>query len=125
MKSASPGALVWTVNEFLEKDGEEPIELGIIRCRPNALAHSTCDFSVLCPLDNIVNAQEGVLADFSYIDMKVGRRSALAVLPYIGPNWYHRIAVEFLLHHKIITWKDIQYSLTVLRRLIRAHLSQS
>ena len=65
VKSAGPGALVWTLRKFDEQVAGRALELDVVRCRRNALAHSPCDFSVFCPLDNIEVAKEGELADFS------------------------------------------------------------
>ena len=32
------------------------------------------------------------------------------MLPYVGPMWYHRVAVEHMLHYAITTWDDILFS---------------
>ena len=88
------------------------------------MAFSSHVFSVFCPLDSIVPAQEGVLADFSFIELKAGRRSALAILPFTGPGWYHRVASEFLLHHGLITWRDIIFSLSATGKLPPKCLSE-
>ena len=96
---------MWSLREF-DQDARA-LELDIVRCRRNALCHAPCDFSCFCPPDNIVPAKEGELADFSYIVATPVRRSALTMLPYTAPGWYHRIAAEFLLHHRVIMWADI------------------
>ena len=35
----------------------------------------------------------------------------LSLLPYVGPMWYHRVAVEHMLHHGIACWGDVHWQL--------------
>ena len=44
------------------------------------------------------------------------------MLPYTAPGWYHRVAAEFLLHHRIITWADIRYSFSSTAKILRGAL---
>ena len=60
----------------------------------NALANSAHKLSVFCVFDSVVISKVGELADFSFVSMKAGKRTKLALLPYVGPMWYHRVAVE-------------------------------
>ena len=46
-----------------------------------------------------------------------GRRSSLTLPPYVGPSWYHRVVVEFLLHHGIAARSDILLHLNATGRL--------
>ena len=50
------------------------------------------------------------LSDFSFVTgVRDRRKSALALLPWVGPMWYARPSAEFMLHHGIITWGDISH----------------
>ena len=93
------------------------VELDVRRCRQNAMRYSSHEFSVFCPLDSITPSVAGVLADFSYVIPRQKKRSELSMLPFVGPMWYHRVAVEFGLHHGKITWDDIKFSLSSTGRL--------
>jgi hypothetical protein len=69
------------------------------------------EWPVFCALDSIVPAMPGKLADFSFVTgVRDCRKSVLNALPYVGPMWYARPSVEFLLHHGIISWQDISHS---------------
>ena len=76
----------------------------------NALTNSAHEFSVFCVFDNILSSKVGELADFSFVSIKTGKRTKLALLPYVGPMWYHRVAVEHMLHYAIATWDNILFS---------------
>ena len=94
------------------------VELDVRRCRRNALMYSAHDFPVFCALDGIVAATEGVLGDFSYVTGVWDERlSALSRLPFVGPGWYHRVAVEHLLHYGKIRWGHISHSFSATGRL--------
>lgn len=90
----------------------ETLELDVRRCRRNALAISAHHFSVFSPLDSITASQEGTLGDFSFVALDPRKKSLAKLLPYTGPGWYHRVAVEHLLHYGQITWQDISHSLS-------------
>ena len=83
------------------------------RCRKNALAKSAHEFSVFCPLDSVVPAVPGLLGDFSWVQLRDARRSRLNTLPFVGDGWYHRVAVEFGLHHGLLEWGDLKWSLSL------------
>ena len=120
VRSQRPTPLVFTPHEYNEQAKTE-LELDVIRCRRGAMAHSPVDFSIFSPLDSIEKAQPGELADFSYVFIRNARqRSPLSLLPYTGKGWYHRIAVEFMLHWGICSWLDVEYSLSS-----TAHVSSS
>jgi len=108
--SPRPPALVLWSHDW-GKEGEDTLELDVRRCRRNALAVSAHNFSVFSPLDSIFPAKEGVLADFSFVEITVGKKNTLSLIPYHGPGWYHRIAVEHMLHYGMITWANISWSL--------------
>ena len=98
------------------EDLEVACEIDVIRCRRSALTHPACaEFPVFSSLDNIVPFHSSQppyrLADFSFVTrVRDRRKSALALLPWVGPSWYARPSVEFMLHHGICTWGDISHS---------------
>ena len=106
--SPRPPPLVFAPHEA--KEAEELFELDVWRCRRNALAHSAHDFAVFCPYDSIVRAEPGKLCDFSFVKLPPSRKAKLSLLPYVGPGFYHRVSMEFMLSHGIATWDDILWS---------------
>ena len=72
--------------------------------------NSAHEFSVFCVFDNIVISKVGELADFSFVSLQPGKRTKLALLPYVGPMWYHRVAVEHMLYYGIASWDNILFS---------------
>ena len=84
----------------------------IVRCRKNALANAPFPLPVFCPLDNIRPAEEGRLADLTFVRKKEDRRAGLVGrLPYIGPGWYGKPATAFMLDTGLATWADFEWSL--------------
>ena len=84
----------------------------VVRCRKNALANAPFPLPVFCPLDNIRRAEEGKLADLTFVRKREDRRSPLAVrLPYVGPGWYGKPAAAFMLDAGLATWADFEWSL--------------
>ncbi len=110
-KIPRPPPLVWQAHSYAE-DTVELLEIDVRRSRMNALMHSAHEFSVFCAFDSIVRSTTGILGDFSFVSVRPGKRSALSMLPYVGPMFYHRVAVEHMLHFAIITWDDIYWSLS-------------
>ena len=53
----------------------------------------------------------GKLADLSFVVLQRTKKSKLNLLPYLGPAWYARPSVEWMLHVGLATWGDIKYSL--------------
>ncbi len=104
-----PPPLVWNVREF--KQDENTFEIDVRRCRRNAMAFSAHEFPIFSPFDNVTPSVDGVLCDFTFLKLKVGRRGTVSLLPYVGPMWYHRCSVEFLLHHGIAKWDECLFSL--------------
>ena len=109
-----PPPLVWQAHNDAEDDSVQLLEIDVRRCRMNALANSAHEFSVsvFYVFDNVVDSKVGELADFSFVSLKQGKRTKLALLPYVGPMWYHRVAVEHMLHYAIATWDNILFSLS-------------
>ena len=84
----------------------------IVRCRKNALANAPFPLPVFCPLDNIRPAEEGHLADLTFVRKKEDRRAGLAGrLPYVGPGWYGKPATAFMLDTGLASWADFEWSL--------------
>ena len=108
--SPKPPALVF---ETSASEKQKPyIGIDCVRCRKNALANGEFDFPVFCPFDSIREAEEGVLCDMSYVSIPNTKRfSELTLLPYIGPGWYGKPAVAFMLKNNICKWADIKWSL--------------
>ena len=103
--------LVWSPHTHSGK--EQLCELDICRCRKNALLHCPYEIPVLRHFDNLVPTRPGHLADFNFVKLTGrGRCSALSLLPYIGPMFYHRVAVEHTLHHGLCNWSDIKWQLS-------------
>ena len=105
-----PPPLVWQAHNYAEDDYVQLLEIDVRRCRMIALANSAHEFSFFCVFDSVVDAKVGVLADFSFVSLKPGKRTKLALLPYVGPIWYHRVAVEHMLHYGIAAWDNILFS---------------
>ena len=54
------------------------------------------DVPVFSPLDEFTKPVEGIIADYSWVD--IGHvRSPLASYIYNGPRWYDRATVQFML----------------------------
>ena len=104
------------------KGSGEVIELDVKRCRFRGLYFATHDWPVFSPFDNIREAKNHELGDFCYLAAgrqwpPKGPEALLRALPYVGPGWYHRAAVEWLLHHGKVTWEDVKYALSAASRL--------
>ena len=87
---------------------EETLELDVRRRRRNALAVSAHHFSVFSALDSITPSREGTLGDFSFVTLSPKTKNLTSLLPYTGPGWYRRVAVEHLLHYGVATWQVAQ-----------------
>lgn len=123
IESARPPPLVWSTHSHQEK--EALCELDVRRCRKNALQHCAYAIPILSPFDNIMPATPGHLADFNFVEIsRCGKYSTLSMLPYVGPMWYHRVAVEFMLHHGLAVWPDIKWQLDAASRLPKETLTE-
>ena len=114
--------LIWSPNEAKET---ELFELDVIRSRRNALAHSAHDFACFSPLDNLAPSEEGKLCDLSFVQLPPSRKCTLTMLPYVGPGFYHRVAVEFMLSHKTCSWQDILVSYQATAHVARASVEEA
>ena len=82
------------------------------RCRYSAL-YTAPDLPVFTPLDDIVPiTPEGGLPDLIFVNKPryVSDIDGIAqALPYHGPGWYMRPAVEYCLHTQKLTWDDLTF----------------
>ena len=84
----------------------------VVRCRKNALANAPFPLPVFCPLDSIRPAEEGQLADLTFVRKREDKRAGfLARLPYVGPGWYGKPAVAYMLDAGLARWADCKWSL--------------
>ena len=81
------------------------------RCRFNGLAKLEGTLPIFSPLDAVVPAEAGRLADYNWVAGTVAR-SDLVALPYWGPGWYGERSCRYLLSHNIIQWGDITHHFT-------------
>ena len=115
-------ALVFEAHELFGK----PLLLDIRKCRANALKESPFDFPVFSPLDSIVRAEEK-LYDLAYIDREITIKSGqnvIRMLPYLGPGWYTKPALEYLLSSGKIGWKHVKFGLNASAHLPRDFLKR-
>ena len=66
---------------------------------------------VFSPLDAIEKVNDTNLGDICFVAKPQRKTSACLELCYT-PGWSHRSAVEFWLHHGVITWGDITHRIT-------------
>ena len=104
-----PPPLVWAPHTA--SDVGDTLELDVRRCRRSALTKSAHDFAIFSVLDSVRPSVAGFIADFTYVDLKRGKRSLQSLLPWVGPMFYHRSAVQHLLHYGICGWDDLTHSL--------------
>ena len=60
----------------------------------------------LLSLDNIRPAEEGRLADLTFVRKKEAGARTCRRLPYIGPCWYGKPATAFILDTRLATWVE-------------------
>ena len=89
----------------------ELFEIDVRRSRRNALAKSAHPWPIFSPFDSIREAVPGQLGDLSFVVLPRTKKSKLNQLPYLGPAWYARPSVEWMLHVGLATWGHIEYSL--------------
>ena len=96
------------------------------RCRKNGLANARFPIPVFCPLDCIVPAREGELADLTYVDLPFdGRRGLLDRLPYVGRGWYSKPACAEMLDSGLAQWRHFRWSLEATAHVDQRWLEQA
>ena len=99
------------VFEANKSDESRPYEgIDVCRCRRNAMVNTPFDFALFCPFDSIEKPVDGVLADFSFVEMSTNK-CELDSVPFLGSGWYPKIAVTYLLETGIIGWNNISWVL--------------
>ena len=87
----------------------------VIGSRYNALYQAT-ELPVFTPLDDIEPiTPDKPLPDLVYVDKPfVGANLAkiLQELPYHGPGWYSKVAIEYCLHTHKLLWDDLRYGIS-------------
>ena len=81
---------------------------------------------IFSPLDEVVIAEQK-LYGLAYIDKGVAFKcgqNLLANLPYQGPGWYTKPALEYLLHQGIINWAHVIYGMDATGHLPKDILRQ-
>ena len=109
-----PVAYVTKVNDPVLQGGNKCVHTDVKRCRQTALTHSEWTFPIFQATDTITRAVPGEMGDFMFVE-KFG--SDIWDMPYRGPSWYHRCAVEFMMKHGIIGWNHCKYALSASNHL--------
>ena len=103
-----------------------PARASTCRCRKNGLANARFPIPVFCPLDCIVPAREGELADLTYVDLPFdGRRGLLDRLPYVGRGWYSKPACAEMLDSGLAQWRHFRWSLEATAHVDQRWLEQA
>lgn len=96
------------------------LAVDVIGSRRNAL-YQASELPVFTPLDDLEPVTpEKPLPDLVYVDRPQNASTLaeiLATLPYHGPGFYSRVAVEYCLHTHKLTWADLQYGITASGRI--------
>ena len=86
------------------------LEVDVKACRLNGIIEGNVqDICVFSPLDEFIKPVEGVISDYSWVD--IGHvRSPLASYIYDGPTWHGRATVQFMLETGVCKWTHIVLS---------------
>ena len=103
--SRKPTQVVCNLHEKLPN--LQCMEVDVRSCRLagiiEANTHPICIFS---PLDEFEKAEEGVIADYNWVDLG-NVRSPLLTYIYDGPRWYCAASVKFMMSHGLCRWQHI------------------
>ena len=93
--------------------GSGPLEgVDVVRCRRNGLANAPFPLPIFCPADNIEPARPGHLADLSFVDLQNrGRDAPVTLLPYVGPGWYPKVSLDYMLRCGVAQWSDVLHTM--------------
>jgi hypothetical protein len=108
MAARKPTQVVCNLHEKME---DLPcLEIDVKSCRLNGIIEGNVqDVPVFSPLNEFQKPVEGLIADYSWVD--VGHvRSPLASYIYDGPRWYDRATVQFMLETGLCKWRHIKLS---------------
>ena len=76
------------------------------RCRKNGLANARFPLPVFCPLDCIVPAAEGKLADLMWVTCP-----ATTARAFVGRGWYAKPICAYMLEAGLAQWQQFKWSL--------------
>ena len=65
---------------------------------------------IFSPFDRMMARSTHELGDLCFINKR--GTNPITQLGYTGPGWYHRVMGEHLLHYGIITWENVEFTLT-------------
>ena len=92
----------------------------ISKCRRTAWMHGG-PWCVFCPLDSIVPAVDGVVADWTWLEVFRSKGGCVnndpSMLPYRSPGWYSRACVQFLLSRRKLRWGECLFSFSARKKL--------
>jgi hypothetical protein len=91
------------------------LAVDVIGSRRNALYQAT-ELPIFTPLDGLEPVSpDKPLPDLVYVDKPHEENSLtgiLASLPYHGPGFYSKVAIEYCLHTHKLAWADLRYGIT-------------
>ena len=83
------------------------MEVDVRSCRLAGICEGNIDsIPIFSPLDCFEKPEEGVVADYSWVDLG-SVRGALKNYIWDGPRWYDAASVRFMLSHGICKWQHI------------------
>ena len=111
VRSPKTRAMVYSPYAHGENRGS-PLTLDLVRCRFNALYNCVFEIPIFSQLDEIVEAPK-TLCDLSFVSKPVKWTSSTLIenMPFQGNGWYSKIAVQYMLHRKIIGFDHITHGL--------------
>eukprot|EP00439_Symbiodinium_sp_Y106_P013119 s604_g1.t3 len=80
--------------------------IDVCRCRKNGLANARFPLPVFCPLDCIVPAEEGKLADLMWVTCP-----ATTARAFVGRGWYAKPICAYMLEAGLAQWQQFKWSL--------------
>ena len=103
--SRKPTQVVCHLHEEIPK--LQCMEVDVNSCRLNGILEGNVfDVPIFSPLDEFGTPKEGVVADFSWVDLG-NVRSPLTCFIWDGPRWYDKQTVMFMLSNGICKWHHI------------------
>ena len=91
--SRKPTQVVCNLHEKMED--LQCLEIDVKSCRLNGIIEGNAlGILVFSPLDDFTKPMEGIISDYSWIDIGTVR-SLLTNYIYDGPRWYDRATVQF------------------------------
>ena len=108
VKSRKPTQVVCNLHEAV--DELKCMEIDVRSCRLNGIVEGNVhDIPVFSPLDEFTKPVEGIIADYSWVDLGA-IKSPLTSYIYDGSRWYDRATVQFMFEIGICKWRNIKLS---------------